>query len=221
MQRLLLFLFSLASSALAQNVAISEAPSTVNAPYVEPSATRELQPGRKIGQLYGLNYKQPYVLQRLTKRAYWFQRQYYGTTFYVGDKGVLLFDPLEYRGEFILQAIKQVTNLPVTAMVFSHDHADHIGDAKTVIDAAQKSGATLRIIASKATADKMAYLGSQHPKPTEIISWPNGSFTFENLKVELHRFQRAAHADDHAAWLLVEEKVLHAPDHLNPDQLPF
>jgi glyoxylase-like metal-dependent hydrolase (beta-lactamase superfamily II) len=34
-------------------------------------------------------------------------------------------------------------------------------------------------------------------------------------------FVRAAHADDHAVWLLAGERVLHAADLIDPDQVPF
>lgn len=212
------------ASALAQQPArtLVEAPSTVNATYVTASSKTALKPDEKIANLYTLNLTQPYVLQKLTQRTYWFQRQFYGTTFYVGDKGVLLFDPLEQRAPFMLAAIKEVTNLPVSAIVYSHDHGDHIGDAPAVLAALAKAGNPApRIIASSATAEKMQRMGSKLPAPTEIVKWPNGSFKFENLVVELHGFEHAAHVDDHAAWLLVQEKVVHLPDLVNPDQPPF
>jgi glyoxylase-like metal-dependent hydrolase (beta-lactamase superfamily II) len=200
----------------------AETPSTVGATYVEPSATEPLQPGQKIGQLFERNMKQPYVLQRLTQRTYFFQSQFYAATFYVGDKGVLLFDAPENRTDALLAAIAEVTPLPVTMLVYSHDHADHIGGARALVDALKKSGAEpLRIIASSATAEKMQLLGSKHPKPTDVIRWPRGSFGFERLRVQFHGFERAAHSDDHGVWLLSEEKVAHVPDHINPDQPPF
>ncbi len=74
--------------------------------------------GEKIENLFTRNMKQPYVLQKLTDRSYYFQRFFYSTTFYVGDKGVLLFDALEGRGQHILQAIREVTLLPVTTIVY-------------------------------------------------------------------------------------------------------
>lgn len=79
---------------------------------------------------------------------------FYSTTFYVGDKGVLLFDAPEGRGKYLLQAIRDVTPLPVTALVYSHYHVDHIGDSPFWNDEAKKEGVNLRIIASKATAEK-------------------------------------------------------------------
>ena len=200
---------------------MKEAPSTVNAKYVPISATKKLNPGEKVENIYALNNSTEYLLQRITDRTYWYQRQFYGTIFYVGDKGVLLIDPLGYQGSFIQKAISSVTNLPVTAILYSHNHADHIGDAKYFVDEATKAGKTLRIIASKATADKQVFLGSKLPKATEVVAWPNGSFTFEGLKVQLSGFERAAHADDHGVWLLTNEKVAHLPDLVNPDQPPF
>jgi glyoxylase-like metal-dependent hydrolase (beta-lactamase superfamily II) len=201
----------------------AESPSTVGATYVDPSATEPLQPGQKIGQLFERNMKQRYLLQRLTQRTYFFESQFYAATFYVGDKGVLLFDAPENRIDALLEAIAEVTPLPVTMLVYSHDHADHIGGARALVDALKKSGAKepLRIIASSATAEKMQLLGSKLPKATDVILWPRGSFGFERLRVQFHGFERAAHSDDHGVWLLGEEKVAHVPDHINPDQPPF
>ena len=90
---------SLAAPVLAQD--ITEAPSTVNATYVPESATEALAPGVKIEKLYTKNVTQDYILQRLTDRVYFFQSQFYGTVFYVGDEGVLLFDALEGRSAAI------------------------------------------------------------------------------------------------------------------------
>ncbi|MED1788370.1 MBL fold metallo-hydrolase [Brevibacillus laterosporus] len=200
---------------------IKEAPSTVNARYVEPSSKKVLHSGEKIDRLYNRNLYEKYILQRLTPRTYWVQSNFYSTTFFVGKKGVLLFDPLEDRTEQILAAIRKVTKLPITSVVYSHNHADHIGDASKLLATLKKSGIKPRIVASKATSDKQLYLNSKLPRPTEVVAWPNGSFKFEDLTVQLHGFARASHSDDHSVWLLKDEGVLHAPDLINPDQPPF
>ncbi|TVX92422.1 MBL fold metallo-hydrolase [Paenibacillus agilis] len=210
-------------SAAVSNIDTNETEfSPVGAKYVNPSSTRMIQSGEKIGNLFNLNAEQPYVLQRLTKNTYWVQAQYYGTTFYVGSKGVMVFDPLEYRSEQVLKAIRQVTKLPITTIVYSHAHADHINGTSGFLKALEAEGQKKpRIVASKATAEKLAYVDSKIPRPTELVAWPKGKFKFENQVVELHGFDRAAHTDDHAAWLIKGEKVLHAPDLLNPDQPSF
>ena len=97
---------------------------------------------------------QPYILQKIGERTYYVQRYFYSTTFYVGDKGGGLFDAPEGRGKYLLQAIRDVTPLPVTALVYSHYHVNHIGDSPFWNDEAKKEGVNLRIIASKATAEK-------------------------------------------------------------------
>jgi len=216
----LFWLFAIAP-AIAQSVSMQEPDPTTRVKLVAPSASRAIQPGEKIDKLTMLNLTQPYVLQRLTQRTYWFQRQFYGATFYVGNQGVLLFDAPPGRGEHIRKAIAEVTQLPVTALAYSHFDATHIGDAGIFVDAAAKAGVPMRVIASQATAEKLKFMKSQLPGPTDVVAWPNGSFMFEGLKVEWYGFSRAAQTDDHGVWLLVGERVLHATDLINPDQLPF
>lgn len=221
MKRAVALLAALFVGAPALGQTPQEAPSTVSADYVEPSATVPIKPGVKIEALFTRNMKQPYILQRLTDRSYFFQRAFYSTVFYVGDEGVLLFDALEGRGTQLLQAIREVTPLPVTTIVYSHFHVDHVGDGKFWIDEARKAGKDLRIVASKATADKMTFMSSRLPKPTLVLPDRKDTFSFDKLTVELHRFEKPAHSDDHAAWLLKEERIAHSPDLLNPDQLPM
>ncbi|HFL8492445.1 TPA: MBL fold metallo-hydrolase [Escherichia coli] len=213
---------SLISGSIFAQTEISTAnSSTVNASYVEPSAEKIISPSDKLNNLFEINMSQPYILQKIGERTYYVQRYFYSTTFYVGDKGVLLFDAPEGRGKYLLQAIRDVTPLPVTALVYSHYHVDHIGDSSFWNDEAKKEGVNLRIIASKATAEKMQFMNSRLPVATQVLSKKDDQFKFEKQTIELHRFVKAGHTDDHSVWLLKQEKVAHSPDLLNPDQLPM
>ncbi|HAZ3823957.1 TPA: MBL fold metallo-hydrolase [Escherichia coli] len=213
---------SLISGSIFAQTEISTAnSSTVNASYVEPSAEKIISPSDKLNNLFERNMSQPYILQKISERTYYVQRYFYSTTFYVGDKGVLLFDAPEGRGKYLLQAIRDVTPLPVTALVYSHYHVDHIGDSPFWNDEAKKEGVNLRIIASKATAEKMQFMNSRLPVATQVLSKKDDQFKFEKQTIELHRFVKAGHTDDHSVWLLKQEKVAHSPDLLNPDQLPM
>ncbi len=196
--------------------------STTGAAVVEPSAKNIISSGEQISRLTERNFNGDSIVQRLTERSYWMQVGFYNVVFYVGDKGVLLFDPLAYgSGKAVLTAIKSVTDKPVTALVLSHDHADHIADASLFVAAAKEAGHKLRIIASDATAEKMAYLNSSITKPTEVLKFSGGETQFESLTIQVKGFERASHTDDSSAWLLVEEKIIHAPDMNNPNQLPW
>ncbi|EOM1206651.1 MBL fold metallo-hydrolase [Escherichia coli] len=213
---------SLISGSIFAQTEISTAnSSTVNTSYVEPSAEKIISPSDKLNNLFERNMSQPYILQKIGERTYYVQRYFYSTTFYVGDKGVLLFDAPEGRGKYLLQAIRDVTPLPVTALVYSHYHVDHIGDSSFWNDEAKKEGVNLRIIASKATAEKMQFMNSRLPVATQVLSKKDDQFKFEKQTIELHRFVKAGHTDDHSVWLLKQEKVAHSPDLLNPDQLPM
>jgi len=205
-------------------VTMSEAravPSPTGARYVEPSAETILQPGVKIGDLYERNMSQPYVLQRLAERTWWVQSFNYGTVFYVGDEGVLILDELEGVYDNIAEAVASVTDKPITAAVYVHYHADHMGDIGKYVEAAEAAGKQLRIIGSSKTLRCMALSDSSFPRPTDVLDWPRDSFEFEGLTVELHGFDPAAHCEDHAAWLLTSERVIHSSDLINPDQPPF
>ncbi|EHL6277998.1 MBL fold metallo-hydrolase [Escherichia coli] len=211
----------ISGSVFAQTEISTANSSTVNASYVEPSAEKIISPSDKLNNLFERNMSQPYILQKIGERTYYVQRYFYSTTFYVGDKGVLLFDAPEGRGKYLLQAIRDVTPLPVTALVYSHYHVDHIGDSPFWNDEAKKEGVNLRIIASKATAEKMQFMNSRLPVATQVLSKKDDQFKFEKQTIELHRFVKAGHTDDHSVWLLKREKVAHSPDLLNPDQLPM
>ncbi|EJB6390623.1 MBL fold metallo-hydrolase [Escherichia coli] len=211
----------ISGSVFAQTEISTANSSTVNASYVEPSAEKIISPSDKLNNLFERNMSQPYILQKIGERTYYVQRYFYSTTFYVGDKGVLLFDAPEGRGKYLLQAIRDVTPLPVTALVYSHYHVDHIGDSPFWNDEAKKEGVNLRIIASKATAEKMQFMNSCLPVATQVLSKKDDQFKFEKQTIELHRFVKAGHTDDHSVWLLKQEKVAHSPDLLNPDQLPM
>lgn len=211
----------ISGSVFAQTEISTANSSTVNASYVEPSAEKIISPSDKLNNLFERNMSQPYILQKIGERTYYVQRYFYSTTFYVGDKGVLLFDAPEGRGKYLLQAIRDVTPLPVTALVYSHYHVDHIGDSPFWHDEAKKEGVNLRIIASKATAEKMQFMNSRLPVATQVLSKKDDQFKFEKQTIELHRFVKAGHTDDHSVWLLKQEKVAHSPDLLNPDQLPM
>ena len=67
--------------------------STTGAAYVEPSATELIKPGQRVSHLFPRAVMEEFVLQRVTERVWWVTRQFYGSLFYVGERGVLLFDP--------------------------------------------------------------------------------------------------------------------------------
>jgi hypothetical protein len=145
--------------------------STTGAEYVEPSATELIKPGQRISHLFPRAVMEEFVLQRVTERVWWVTRQFYGSLFYVGKRGVLLFDPFLGGADATLAAIASVTSLPVTAVVYSHFHADHVGGSRRLFDLL--AVAPPRVIASKHTAIWMSRFRSDLPRPTDVDFYLN------------------------------------------------
>jgi glyoxylase-like metal-dependent hydrolase (beta-lactamase superfamily II) len=49
--------------------------------------------------------------------------------FMIYEEGVVLMDAPEALAKYIPSAIAEVTNKPITHLIYSHSHADHIGGA--------------------------------------------------------------------------------------------
>jgi len=112
-----------------------------------------------------------------------------------------------------------VTSLPVTAVVYSHFHADHVGGSRRLFELL--AAAPPRVIASEHTATWMSRFGSDLPRPAHVLDWPSGVVRFEDVTVRLAGFPFPCHAPDHAMFLIEEERVGHTADVVNVDQLPF
>ena len=92
-----------------------------------------------------------YVVQELRGHLYWLSDGAYNTMFLVSSAGVIVIDPLPTLGANYLKAIAEVTDKPVTHVIYSHEHTDHIGAAylfpKNATYIAQKE--TARLLASR------------------------------------------------------------------------
>ena len=189
---------------------------------VEPSAIHPLKPGQKIADYEQLRFQQPYILQRLTERTYWLAVETYNAIVYVGDNGVLVIDPLsDGRARVMLQAIATITDLPVTAMMYSHSHLDHIGDGQIIADAASEAGIKLRIIATRETVNEIERFDKPVPMPNDVLPRKYAEFVFETLKVSVDNSRGIRHSTDSSIIYLTSEKVVHGVDFFVPGYIPF
>jgi glyoxylase-like metal-dependent hydrolase (beta-lactamase superfamily II) len=136
-----------------------------------------------------------YRLQQLGAGLYMITDNAYQSMFMVYDKGVVVVDAPPSYASHILQAIAEVTSNPITHVVYSHSHRDHIGGTKLlgghpVIIAQEETLRLLRRSADPARppptitfSDKyvlhvgdqvleLSYLGNAHEPGNILISAP-------------------------------------------------
>jgi glyoxylase-like metal-dependent hydrolase (beta-lactamase superfamily II) len=73
-----------------------------------------------------------YRLQDLGKGLYMVTDNAIQAMFLVYDRGVVLVDAPQNLAAYIPKAIAEVTDKPITHIIYSHSHADHIGGAKAL-----------------------------------------------------------------------------------------
>jgi len=108
------------------------------------------QEGKQVPGVGSVPIIQPekgYFVQEIRGGLYWVTDGLYNTIFLVSSGGVIAVDPLPNLGERYLKAIGEVTDKPVTHVVYSHEHTDHIGAAylfpKSAVYIAQKKTAEI------------------------------------------------------------------------------
>ncbi|MGW1887366.1 MBL fold metallo-hydrolase [Streptomyces sp. NPDC001970] len=137
------------------------------------------------------------------------------TMFLVTKNGVVLVDAPPALGDRLLKAIEEVTSKPVTHLVYSHAHADHIGAAHLL----DQRG--LKIISHELTGEfiKEAH-DDRRPLPTETFSGRR-----KELDIDRVRFVLDYTGDWHQAGNLFihlpEQKTMAAIDSFSVKNAPF
>ncbi len=70
-----------------------------------------------------------YIVEEIRDNLYWVTDGSYNTIFLVTDEGVVAVDAPPSIGQNYLNAIAEVTDKPITHVIYSHAHLDHIGAA--------------------------------------------------------------------------------------------
>lgn len=70
-----------------------------------------------------------YFYEKVADGVYRFAQEDANVMFIVTSTGVVVVDAPLGRADMMLAAIKEVTPLPVTHLIYGHFHRDHIGDA--------------------------------------------------------------------------------------------
>jgi glyoxylase-like metal-dependent hydrolase (beta-lactamase superfamily II) len=145
---------------------------------------------------------QGYFVGRISGHLYWVTDSFYQAMFLATHEGVVLVDAPPTLGHNLLRAIQDVTQATgttsrVTHLIYSHNHADHIGAAALFGNGVERIGQTQTRELLRAAADP------NRPAPT---------LTFDDtLAVEVggERLELAYHGPNHSP----DNIFVLAPDH--------
>jgi glyoxylase-like metal-dependent hydrolase (beta-lactamase superfamily II) len=122
--------------------------------------------------------KKGYHVEELANGFYWVTNSFYDAAFVRTGEGVIAIDAPPNVGEFMLSAIEEVTDEPVTHVIYSHWHSDHIG-------AAAMYGPDVKIISHQITHDLLKrWPDPLRPLPTETFT-NEASLDVGGVKLEL------------------------------------
>ena len=108
------------------------APEPTAAPTPEPAATPEAEQEQEQPQFQ----IPPPTMTKLADGVYQYFGFFSSTLVVISDDGVLITDPaIGFRAESVKEEIAKLTDVPVTTIVLTHEHYDHIGGTDVFEDA--------------------------------------------------------------------------------------
>ncbi len=151
------------------------------------------------------SYGQDANVQKISANVYSIFIHYYHSLAVIGDKGVLITDPANaVRADILKTEIAKLTKLPVSHIVLSHEHYDHVGGTEvfpnTEIYAQRSTQSVFRLDELGLAPQKV-----HHPFDT------TASISMGGTEVELHHYG----AGDGVATTIVhlpKEKVVYSAD---------
>ncbi len=154
-----------------------------------------------------------YVMEELRDKLYWVSNGVDQAMFLVSTQGVIVVDAPPMLADGLAAAIRKVTAQPVTHLVYSHHHADHIGGASRV-------GGSAQVVAHVDTARALRRAADpQRPVPT---------VTFEDtlvLTVGDQTLHLASHGANHVEGNIFiyapRQRTLMLVDVVWPGWVPF
>ena len=156
-----------------------------------------------------------YRIEDLGKGLYMISENAHQSIFLVYDKGVVVVDAPPTYASYIQEAIRTVTDKPITHMIYSHSHRDHIGGVNAVI-----KGYKPVILAQEETL-KLLKRDADPERPLPTVTFAD-KYT---LKVGTQTLELSYHGDGHEPGNIFiyapAQKVLMVVDVIFPGWMPW
>lgn len=164
---------------------------------------------------FQIDYAKGYLVKAIKPNVYVITDGAYQSMFMTTGKGVILFDAPPSFGQHIKKAVAEVTKEPISKLIYSHAHVDHIAGVEFLKDIPN-----LEIIAEKQVADFLQEM--KDPRrllPTKTFVGQT-KISFGMAEIELKKTNFHSNEGDLFVYL-PKKKVLMAIDTLAPGYVPF
>ena len=156
-----------------------------------------------------------YHVTEIADGVFWLIGSGYQTMFLTTGQGVIAIDAPQPIGEKYISAINEVTDEPVTHMIYSHHHQDHTGAAGQIFSAG------IQYISHKQTADILTQENDPNrPIPTIVFDEDMYAMTMGDKTLEMY-FIGNYHSNGDLIILIPESNVAMVVDLLRPDAAPY
>jgi glyoxylase-like metal-dependent hydrolase (beta-lactamase superfamily II) len=163
--------------------------------------------------------QQPLAIEKVTDNLHVITGNGGNVAVYVADKGVVLVDTkLANNGQQILERVKSVTDKPITHIVNTHTHGDHVGSNAFF-------PAAVEIVAHENTAANMAKM-KNFAEPDTKHGLPDRTFSDRHTllsgsdAIDLYYFG-PAHTNGDAFVVFRNAGIMHAGDAFPGPQAPI
>jgi glyoxylase-like metal-dependent hydrolase (beta-lactamase superfamily II) len=180
---------------------------------IHPEKMRTSAPLPDIAKGPQIDYSKGYLVEEVRDGLYWVTDGAYNTMFLTTGQGVIVVDAPPSIGENYLKAIAEVTEEPVTHVIYSHTHNDHVGSINMFPDDAT-------YISHQEVADTLAKRNDPN-RPIPSVTFEE-KYTLEvgNQILELE-YAGPMHESGNIFIYAPQQKVLMLVDVVFPGWTPF
>ena len=155
-----------------------------------------------------------YFVDEIADGIFWLIGSGYQVMFLTTGEGVIVIDAPQPLGEKYLDAIKSVTDEPITHMIYSHSHQDHTGFAGKIFPK------DIEYIAHQDTAD-ILILENDPNRPIPTITFDETyTLSVGNQNLELY-YIGPFHSMGDIVIYSPAKKIVMAVDLFHPDAAPY
>lgn len=180
---------------------------------VHPEKMRTAAPLPETARGPQIDYSKGYLVEEIRDGLYWITDGAYQAMFLTTGQGVIAIDAPPSIGENYLNAIAEVTDEPITHVIYSHAHNDHVGSMSMFPNDAA-------YIAHQKIAETLAKRNDPN-RPLPSITFED-KYTLEvgNQKLELE-YHGPIHEPGNIFVYAPNQKVLMLVDVVFPGWVPF